>query len=273
VPQKTGGLMKKAALLLVLIFCTLYLTGCTNKNSRNPVLERIRLKQEIVVGVKTDSKPFGFIDENGENAGFDVDVAKYIAKSLFGDDSLVKFVSVTSQNRMSKLNAREIDMIIATMSVNSQREEIVDFTLPYYIAGQAIMAHANSSIHSIKDLNYKDVVIVLGSTGENTLRHLAPNARIVGAVDYKDAFEKLKNGEVQAVLADDSLLYGYVMDNKGYKILPKRYTNEYYAIAIEKFPNDEYKKILNNTIRSMQENGTLHRIRQKWTQMPVSMKK
>ncbi|GBF23608.1 putative ABC-type glutamine transporter, substrate binding periplasmic protein, partial [Candidatus Gastranaerophilus sp. (ex Termes propinquus)] len=89
-------------------------------------------------------------------------------------------------------------------------------------------------------------------------------ARIVGSVSYTDAFEKLKKGEVDAILADDSLLYGFLMDNKGFKILPKRYTKEFYAIAVEKSKNDELKKLLNNILQNMQETGALHRVRQKW---------
>lgn len=261
--------MKRMISLLILIFCAHLLCGCVGQKSKNSTLERIKLKKEIVVGIKTDSKPFGFV-ENGEIKGFDADVARYISKTLFGLEDNIVFVPVDAQSRIEALNTHKVDMVIATMSITPSRSEVVDFTIPYYIAGQVIMVRNDSKIRSINDLNNKNVVFVLGTTGERTLRQLAPNAKIIGSVDYNDAFNKLKNNEVEAILADDSLLYGFIMDNPGYKILPKRYAREYYAIAVEKSQNEELKKVLNNVLQNMQESGTLHRVRQKWTPMSSS---
>ena len=122
-----------------------------------------------------------------------------------------------------------------------------------------------SKIKSVAQLNDKSVAIILGTTGERTIRLLAPNANAIGAISYPDAFNHLKEGHVEAVLADDSLLYGLVTDNKGYKILPARYTEEYYAIGIRKGEDTKsLKKLLDITIRDMQQNGKLNRIKEKW---------
>ena len=67
------------------------------------MLSRIKFRNKIVIGIKKDSKPFGFT-KNGELAGFDVDVAKNIAKRLLGDDNLTEFVDVTADSRISDLN-------------------------------------------------------------------------------------------------------------------------------------------------------------------------
>lgn len=102
-----------------------------------------------------------------------------------------------------------MDIVIATLSVNERRKDIIDFSRPYFVAGQAIMVPRYSRISSISQLNNKPVAIVLGTTGEKTLRLLAPNANAVGTLTYKEAFELLKQNKVDAILADDSLYTGF----------------------------------------------------------------
>lgn len=258
--------MKKLTFLIFLLFCFV-LTGCNSEKTGNEtLLNKIKAKDKIVVGIKDDSKPFGFV-RNNEITGFDADVAYEVAKRIFLSDfkGHVEFVPLKSSQRISALNTGKVDMLIATMSINERRKEIIDFSIPYYVAGQALMVPKYSKIKSLAQLNDKSVAIILGTTGEKTIRLLAPNASAIGAFSYPDAFNHLKEGHVQAILADDSLLYGLVMDNRGYKILPARYTEEYYAIAIRKGEETEsLKKVLNAAIRNMQQTGKLNRIKEKW---------
>lgn len=261
--------MKKVSILLT-FFCVLAflgLFGCSNSN-REPkdLLARIKFRNKIVIGIKNDSKPFGYI-ENHELKGFDVDVAKNISKSLLGDDNgeLIEFVIVTPESRISDLNSGKVDIIIATMSISAKRTHIVDFTNPYYVAGQALMVKEKSKINSIQSLNTRRAGIILGTTGEKTIRQLAPNATVIGKKNYNDAFNLLKEDRVDAILADDSILYGFAMDNKGYKILPARYTKEFYAIALRQGnENKELKSALNKILSRMQQTGKLNRIKEKW---------
>lgn len=259
--------MKKALLYFLLFSGILFFTGCDRKNVEpDDMLSRVRFRNNIVIGIKDDSKPFGFV-QNGEITGFDADVAKEIVKKILGDNkkSCYTFVAVTPESRIADLNSKKVDIVIATMSINSKRASVVDFTIPYFVAGQAIMIPKDSKIYSIEDLNYKKVVVILGTTGEKTIRQLAPYATVLGKKNYNDAFELLKNGTVQAILADDSILYGFLPDNKGYKILPQRYTREYYAVALRKGKENELlKKELNKILENMQQSGKLNRIKEKW---------
>ena len=128
--------MKKFLVILVLISCV-FLCGC-NKKSEKSTMEEIKDRGYIIVGTKFDTKPFGYI-ENGDLQGFDVDIARKIAKGIFDDESKVEFIEVTSENRISQLMSSDIDMIIATMTDNPDRREIVDFSYPYYVSGQAVL--------------------------------------------------------------------------------------------------------------------------------------
>jgi len=252
--------MKKARILTLLLLAALFLTGCGREPS---TLDTIKHKSRIVVGVKNDSKPFGYL-ENGKLKGFDIDIAREIAKGLLHTESpsVVEFKVLTPGERIYALNAREVDMVIATMSVTPQRLELVNFSKPYYKAGLAVLTHEDSRISSASMLNNKNVAVVLGTTGEPNIRYLAPKARIRGAKTYPEAFNLLKRGEVDAVFADDSLLYGFVLDNKDYKIQSRRYSEEFYAIAVRK-EDKKLQRALDLTIEKLQDSGELAKLRKK----------
>lgn len=82
-------------------------------------------------------------------------MSKIIAQAILGDENKVEFVPVTATNRIMKLSSGEVDMLIATMSITNQRQQILDFSIPYYIAGQAIMVKTGSKATGIKDFDGK----------------------------------------------------------------------------------------------------------------------
>ncbi len=259
--------MKKLTLFLLLIlFSTFIVTGCSKKEKiEKDTLLRIKMRNKIIVGVKTDSKPFGYIDENGKNAGFDIDIAKNIAKYILGGDTLVEFVSVTPDSRIYDLNSQKVDILISAMSITSARRNIVNFSNPYYQAGAALLVKKGSIIKAIEDLNGNNAGFVLGTTGEWTLRQLAPNANLRAAKSYPEILELLKKDEIDAILADDSLLYGLVDGDKNYVILPHRYTKEYYAVATRQGEYDiNLLNQINSALHNMQERGILKQIKHKW---------
>ncbi len=256
--------MKKLTFLF--IFLCLFLTGCIQRETKTSLLDEISDRNTIKVGIRVDTKPFGFV-KNGQYQGFDIDIAKSISEEIFGDNSIehIEFIPLKTSERISALAQNRVDMVIAAFSINERRKTVVDFSIPYYVAGQALMVPNSSRINSIEQLNDKSVAIVMGTTSEKTVRTFAPNATLIGAITYKDAFNFLKKGEVQAVLADDSMLYGILSENKGYKILSRRYTEEFYAIG---FAKDEKSKTLKNRVnmhlKNMQQSGELNKIKQKW---------
>lgn len=260
--------MKKVSLILLIFFLAgifgVFACGCSLNKGPKDLLSKIKFRNKIIIGIKTDSKPFGYI-EDGEIKGFDIDIAKSITKRILGDENLAEFVYVTADSRISDLNSGKVDIVIATMSINSKRAGIVDFTTPYYVAGQTLLTKEGSKVYSIENLNNKKAGIVLGTTGEKTIHQLAPNATVIGRKSYDEIFNMLKEDRVDAILADDSILYGFIMDNEGYRITSGRYTKEYYAVALRQGKeNRELKEELNKILEYMQRSGKLNRIKEKW---------
>ena len=113
---------------------------------------------------------------------------------------------MTASNRIMKLSAGEADMLIAAMSITNQRQQILDFSAPYYIAGQAILVKSSSKATSLKDFEGGKLIIVFGSTSEKSLRRNVPGVNIIGYKNYTDAYNALKAGKADGIVADDSIL-------------------------------------------------------------------
>lgn len=258
-------MIKKIAVLLMFCAGLIVFTGCGKKEAFNDDLTAIQQRGELIVGVKTDTKPFGFYDEKGNLVGYDIDLAKCIAKALLGSEKRIKFVPVTPSNRIMKLDSKEVDILIATMSVTNQRKQVVNFSTPYYVAGQAMLVRENSNVTSLKNLAGKSVIIVFGSTSEKNIRDNVPGVVILGYKTYPEAFAALKAQKADAMIADDTILWGYALSDKTVKLLPERYSQEPYAIAFRK--SEESEKLetkLDIIINTMISSRRLEKLQKKW---------
>ena len=156
-------------------------------------------------------------------------------------------------------------MIIATMTVTPQRQYLVDFSSPYYIAGQTALVKEESDINTFADLKRKTTIVVLGTTAEQNIRRIIPTARIVGYKDYHSAFEAFKQGKGDAISTDDTIISGFLMDNNsGYRILKNRISQEPYAIAIKQQDDQRLKTELNIIVNRMKKDGTILSLKRKW---------
>ena len=259
--------MKNIFICLILLVTGFLISGCTNNSQKQTVdiYDKIKARDKIIVGVKYDTKPFGFIDNNQKISGYDIDLARLIAKYILNDPNKVEFVQVTPQNRILALNSGQIDMVIATMTVTEQRKQVVEFSRPYYIAGQAIMVNKDSLISNINDLKNKKIIIVLGTTADRNIKNIAPESLIQGYRTYNDAFAALKNNRGDALITDDSILLGLIDNDKQFKILSKRYTKEPYAIALKKgLESHKLLFYIDDALNKMEQTGELKKLKQKW---------
>ncbi len=156
-------------------------------------------------------------------------------------------------------------MVIATMSITPQRQRMIDFSAPYYIAGQAILVPKSSKITSISDLNGKNVIIIYGSTAENNLRLIVPEAKIMGFRTYTSGYSALKQGIADAMVSDDTILMGFAESDDSLKLLPKRYTKEPYAIGFKKGEeSSKLEKKVDFILKDMKHSGEIARLKSKW---------
>jgi len=258
-------MLKRIFLLLILIGFTSSCYAYAKENTRTDLYKSIIKRDKMIVGISFESKPFGFKGTDGKVKGLEVDLAREIAKRLLGNENKVTFKNVTTQDRIKEAKLGDVDMVISTITITPQRNKIVDFSVPYFIAGQVICVRKDSKIESVDDLLNKKVIVELGTTGEKNIKHFAPNALIQGYDNNSDAINAFKDGVGDAITTDDSLLRGLVMDNSNYTILPKRLTKEPYGIAFQKSKQTKlFKKNVNKIIKEMSLDGTLATIKNKW---------
>ena len=224
-------------LLLCLVFC-----GCGKKQKKTDVLSEIYKRDKLIAGVRADAPPFGYKDEKGNLAGFDIDLARYIAKSLLGSETKIEFVPVTASNRIMKLASGEVDILVAAMSITNNRRRILNFSIPYFTAGQAIMVNSDSKATGLGDFENKKLIIVFGSTSERNLRSNVPGISVLGFRGYDEAYKALKARQADGMIADDSILMRYTIKDKSVKLLQKRYSKEPYAVVLRK--DDESARLL-----------------------------
>ena len=251
------------SIVLAIVYFVDYKLDKANTPSED-LLSVIKKRGYITVGVKTDTRPFGYL-ENGKNVGFDIDIAKRIAKDIFHDENKIKFVQVTPSNRLYFLNVEKVDMIIATMTISPERRHVINFSKPYFVAGQAILVKNGSSIRTLSDLEKKNVGVLYGSTAEKNIRMLLPSVNVLGYKTYHDAYRALKTGRILAITSDDTILRHYALTDSTVKLLPKRYTKELYAVGVKK--DDSSKsllKLVNINITNMVNDGTLVSLKRKW---------
>lgn len=257
--------MKKRIISIFIIGMLTLITGCSRDNQNTDTLSTILKRGKIIVGVKYDTKPFGYINENQELVGYDIDLAKNIAKNILGDENKIEFKQVTPSNRILALNSNQVDMVIATMTITNERKNVIDFSRPYYIAGQAVLVPKDSKIKSMTDLNGKRVIIIFGTTSEKNLRAIAPDADIIGFKTYTSGYNALKQGRADALTSDDTILIGFALSDNSVKLLPKRYTKEPYAIGFKKGPESvRLEKRVDEIIKCMEQGGELNQLNNKW---------
>lgn len=257
--------MKKKILSVITLCFVILVAGCTKKDDNTDTLSSILQRGKLIVGVKYDAKPFGYINERQQLVGFDVDLAKYMARFILGDENKVEFKQVTPSNRILSLNSGQVDMVIATMSKTKQRSEVVEFSRPYFVAGQSILVPKNSDIKSMTDLNGKQVIIVFGSTAERNLRLIAPEADVIGFKTYTSGYSALKQGRADAMTSDNTILMGFAIADPSLKLLPTKYSQEVYSIAFKKGKESKnLKERVNFVLGSMEKTGELKQLKNKW---------
>ncbi|MFD6496109.1 glutamate ABC transporter substrate-binding protein [Streptomyces sp. NPDC059944] len=202
---------------------------------------------KIKVGIKYDQPGLGLKQPDGSFAGFDVDVATYVAKELGYKPSQIEFVETKSADRENALQRGDVKFIAATYSITDERKAKVDFAGPYLLAHQDLLVKADSDITKGTDLNGKKLCSVTGSTSaENVKNTIAPKANLRKYSGYSECIAGLQSGAVDAVTTDDSILAGFAAQDKykgQFKLAGLKLSNENYGVGIKKGDAALEKKI------------------------------
>lgn len=190
-------------------------------------LDEVLDRGKLIVGTGSTNAPWHFKDENGNLVGFDIDMAKIVAKALFDDPEKVEFVNQSSDSRIPNLTTGKVDLTCQFMTVTGGRAQQVEFTIPYYREGVGLLLKAGGDYKSYDDLKAggSDVVIsVLQNVYAEDMVHKALPEAEVDQYDSVDLiYQALNSGRADAAATDQSALRWFMNQN------PDRYTDAGYG--------------------------------------------
>src|SRR6266496_1112214 len=252
-------LRRTAIVIAALVAVGMGVSACGGGGtSGNSIVDKANNDKTLTIGVKPDQPGLGLQNSSGQYTGFDIDVAKYVAKKLGA--TTINFVPTLSANREAFLQQRKVDMVVATYSITPERQKVVSFAGPYYVAHQDILVRANdSSIKQADDLKGKKVCSGQGSaSGDRIQERYGSAVNLIRLPGYGDCVNQLLGGQVQAVTTDNTILAGFAAQpqNQGkLKVVGTFFSNEIYGVGIKK-GDKEGVNAVNKALQDMFEDGS-----------------
>ena len=213
---------------------------------------------KMTIGTKFDQPGFGLLNPDRVPEGFDVEVAKIIAAEIGIAPEDIEWKEAVSANRESFIQNGQVDMVVATYTINDERKKLVDFAGPYYEAGQDIMVAKGNpeGITGPDDLAGKKVCSVEGSTPAENIRTNYPEADLTLFDVYSKCADALSNGQVQAVTTDNVILTGLVDGAPDeFELVGNPFTKEPYGIGLKK-GDQKFRDFINDVLQKSFDDGS-----------------
>lgn len=214
----------------------------------------------LIVGVDQNTNLFGYRNPaTGQLEGFDIDVAREIARSIFGDPNRIDLRVVEAGQRESALETGEVDLVARTYSITCERKKVVAFSTTYFNAVQRILALKGSGIDSAAKLVGKRVCAVKGTTSLAALLALDPRPTVTSVTSWTDCLVMLQQGQVDAISTDDVVLTGLARQDPNVEVVGGSIAVEPYGIGVKK-ENTDLVRFVNGVLDRMRDDGTWQRL-------------
>ncbi|MFD2416774.1 glutamate ABC transporter substrate-binding protein [Amycolatopsis pigmentata] len=219
-------------------------------------MDRIVARGKLVVGVDQNTYNFGFRDPfTGQIQGFDIDMARAVARALFGDPSRIQLRALTSEQRIPAVRDGAVDIVVRTMSITCERRREVSFSAVYYDASQRLLVKRDSGITGAADLAGRRVCATKGSTSLSHLASLPARPVPVSVADWTDCLVMMQQRQVDAVSTDDVILAGLAAQDRYTEVVGEPLADEPYGMAIPQQDTD-FVRFVNGVLERIKADGT-----------------
>lgn len=225
-------------------------TAGSRWSNENGVSE-IKSRGYIRVAVFGDLPPYGWVNDQGKRVGYDVYLARRIAKDL---NVKIRFIQVNANNRVDTLNSNKADIVLANFTVTPERKDVVDFAKPYMKVSVGVISPKNAPINSAQELKGKKLIVTKGTTAENYFAKQS-GVNLLKFDSKTQQFNALKNGRGAALADDNSYLYAWVKKNPKYVIGIKSIGPRQYVSPAVKKGNRSLLKWTNHEITKLTKEG------------------
>jgi ABC-type amino acid transport substrate-binding protein len=232
-------------------------------------LEKVARTGTFVVGTRTGSPPFGFIDRQNQWGGFSVDLARLVHANIekkVGKPVKFELKESTPATRIPLLTSGAVDLIAGTMTITRARRESLDFSITFFVTGAQFLVKKGSPIRGVRDIAGKRIGAQQGSTNEKFLRERHPQAQLVVFPDQPAAFTALAQGKIDAYTNDGVQLAGLKAKapNPGeWDVVGEFYTYEPYGMAMRKNDSD-FRNLVDFSLMEAIESGEYQKLYDKW---------
>ena len=248
--------MRKFIKLLTLALAlSLLFAAAAQADSRARTLQDIKDSGEMVIGVFSDKKPFGYVDENGDYQGYDVYFARRLAQDL---GVKLKLVSVDAPNRVEYLTSAKVDIILANFTVTAARADVVDFALPYMKVALGVVSPDTALITTAEELAGKTLIVSKGTTAETYFTENHPEVRLLKFDTYTEAFNALLDGRGDALSTDNTEVLAWALENPGFTVgIESLGSLDTIAPAVQK-GNDTVRAYIDEEIKALAAEKFFH---------------
>ena len=252
---------KTIAISLTLLFSLGLVAGCGSETQEKKVsaIEQIKQRGKVRIAVFSDKPPFGFVDADGKNQGYDVYLAHRIAKDLLGDENAVEFVLTEAAARAEVLAADKVDITLANFTVTPERREAVDFANPYMKVALGIVSPDGAVITDVNQLKGKKLIVNKGTTAETYFSKNYPEIELLKYDQNTETFQALKDGRGAALAHDNTMVFAWARQNPGFTVgVTKLGDIDAIAPAVKK-GNTELRDWLNDELTKLGEEKFFHK--------------
>jgi polar amino acid transport system substrate-binding protein len=223
-------------------------------------MAKIAQRGRLIVGVDQNTYLFGFRNPStGQLEGFDIDIARELARAIFGDPDRIQLRVVDASQRESVLQDGDVDLVVRTYSITCARKELVAFSTVYFNANQKVLAVKGSGIDSFPALSGRRVCAVSGTTSLSKLFEVNPPPKVFGVATWTDCLLMLQQGQVDAISTDDVVLRGLAHQDPNVEVVGESVAVEPYGIGIKK-ENTDLVRFVNGVLENIRDDGTWERL-------------
>lgn len=218
-------------------------------------VQEIKDSGVIRIGVFTDKAPFGYIDENGKNQGYDVYFTDRLAKDL---GVKVEYISLDPASRVEYAETGKADIVAANFTVTPERAEKVDFSLPYMKVSLGVVSPDGAVIKSVEELKDKTLIVSKGTTAEYYFSKNHPEVKLQKYDSYADAYNALLDGRGDAFSTDNTEVLAWAKSNPGFTVgIDSLGDVDTIAVAVQK-GNTDLLNWINNEIKELGKENFFH---------------
>ena len=227
-------------------------------------MARIAQRGRLIVGIDQNAYLFSFADPaTGDLVGFEIDLAREIAKALFGDPKAIQFRAITTADRIPVIERGEVDIVIRTMTMTCERWQQVSFSTEYLSSHQRLLVRRGSGIREFADLGGRKVCATRGSTSIRTIAAQPSRPIPVSTDSTLDCLVMLQQGQVDAVSTIDVLLAGLAAQDPATEITGAAVSDEPAGVGISK-KSPELVRFVNGVLERTRADGTWARSHERW---------